>query len=359
MAEKKRRKRRRRLLNRKVELALHIGLMCALAVAAVVLIARAALRPSRTTGTYAAGISAAGAQAAAQGTDSVEALRDADGTAVQAVAQNADGAAIQEAPQGTDSAEPIQDTGGAAAQTAAQNTNSVISGAEEAVDSTGENSPPSEVAKIRQVGEEEIQITDLSGDWRLVLVNPANRLPSDYEADTCKIFEDEVEQIDWRIYDDLHAMLRACENADHSPIIRAAYRTQAQQEELFEQKVDQFMAEGRSEEEARQDAATVVALPGTSEHQLGLAVDIVSGDDTKLSEAQENTATQQWLMEHSWEYGFVLRYPTDKSGITGIIYEPWHYRYVGKEAAKTMYEQNLCLEEYLYAYRSGGGEDDG
>ncbi|MCB6367700.1 M15 family metallopeptidase, partial [Intestinibacillus massiliensis] len=94
-------------------------------------------------------------------------------------------------------------------------------------------------------------------------------------------------------------------------------------------------------------AAVWVAVPGTSEHQLGLAVDLVSLSNQNLNHSQENTALQKWLMKNSWKYGFILRYPSDKSSITGIGYEPWHYRYVGKKAAKAIYEQGVCLEEYL------------
>ena len=90
-----------------------------------------------------------------------------------------------------------------------------------------------------------------------------------------------------------------------------------------------------------------MAVPGTSEHQLGLAVDIVDRSNQNLDESQEDTAVQQWLMAHSWEYGFILRFPTGKSDITGIIYEPWHYRYVGRDAAKEIYDRGICLEEYL------------
>ena len=90
-----------------------------------------------------------------------------------------------------------------------------------------------------------------------------------------------------------------------------------------------------------------VARPGTSEHQAGLAVDIVSVEYQVLDEGQEDTPLQQWLMAHCWEYGFILRYPTDKSDLTGVGYEPWHYRYVGEEAAKAITEQGICLEEYL------------
>ena len=90
-----------------------------------------------------------------------------------------------------------------------------------------------------------------------------------------------------------------------------------------------------------------VALPGCSEHQTGLALDIVAAGYQILDEEQEDTAEQKWLMENSWKYGFILRYPSEKSDITGIGYEPWHSRYVGKAAAADIYRTGVCLEEYL------------
>ncbi|MFQ7289836.1 MAG: M15 family metallopeptidase [Lacrimispora saccharolytica] len=112
------------------------------------------------------------------------------------------------------------------------------------------------------------------------------------------------------------------------------------------------MRAGYPEEDVAVEAAKTVAVPGTSEHELGLALDIVDSSYPELETEQENTPVQRWLMKNSWKYGFVLRYPSDKSALTGIIYEPWHYRYVGKEAAKVMYEEELCLEEYLEKYCS-------
>ena len=95
----------------------------------------------------------------------------------------------------------------------------------------------------------------------------------------------------------------------------------------------------------------MVAVPGTSEHQLGLAVDLVSSEYTGLDERQEETGSYQWLVKHCAEYGFILRYPNDKTEITGIIYEPWHFRYVGVEAAREIMDQGICLEEYLLQNR--------
>ena len=94
-------------------------------------------------------------------------------------------------------------------------------------------------------------------------------------------------------------------------------------------------------------AAKEVAVPGTSEHQLGLAVDIIDTNNWNLDESQESMPTQQWLIANSWRYGFILRYPNGTTNITGIIYEPWHYRYVGCQVAKEIYERGITLEEYL------------
>ncbi len=119
------------------------------------------------------------------------------------------------------------------------------------------------------------------------------------------------------------------------------------QKKLFRQQTQEYLNQGYSTREAQELAAESVAIPGTSEHQLGLAVDIVDYNHPQLDQTQEDTQVQKWLMENSWRYGFILRYPPEKSDITGIIYEPWHYRYVGKAAAKEIYQQNITLEEYL------------
>ena len=153
--------------------------------------------------------------------------------------------------------------------------------------------------------------------------------------------------MDSRAYPDLQEMMDACRAAGLDPKICSSYRTQDKQQELYENKIQRLMDEGYSYERAVEEAGSVVAVPGTSEHQTGLALDIVDASYQILDEEQENTQVQQWLMEHSWEYGFVLRYPNGKSEITGIIYEPWHYRYVGREAAREMTELGMCLEEYV------------
>lgn len=129
--------------------------------------------------------------------------------------------------------------------------------------------------------------------------------------------------------------------------VTSSYRTYAKQVDLFENKIARLESSGYSHEKAVKEAGTVVAVPGTSEHQLGLTVDFVTPSYKKLDEGIRNTKEYQWVDEHAWEYGYIIRYPKEKSEITGIISEPWHLRYVGKPAAKLMKDQNLCLEEFL------------
>ncbi|WP_243095179.1 M15 family metallopeptidase [Lachnotalea sp. AF33-28] len=183
------------------------------------------------------------------------------------------------------------------------------------------------------------------GDDLLILVNPWNELPEDYEVELVQLRNDQA--VDERCYSALQKMMDDCREEGLEPLICSSYRTVKRQEELYQKKVKEFKAQGLALKAAKEEAARVVALPGTSEHHLGLAVDIVDMNYQQLDTHQETTKVQKWMKENSWRYGFILRYPSGKSDITGIIYEPWHYRYVGKEAAAEIYEQGICLEEYL------------
>lgn len=190
--------------------------------------------------------------------------------------------------------------------------------------------------------------TNTEVPWNLILVNPWNTLPSDFTVS--RVALKDGHSIDARCYPELQAMMDDCRAAGLSPYICSSYRTYEKQNQLFENNVKALMAQGYSETEARTKTAQSIARPGTSEHQLGLAVDIVDINYQVLDEQQENTRVQQWLMEYCWEYGFILRYPTDKREITGITYEPWHYRYVGKEVAEVIHREGICLEEYYEKY---------
>ncbi|MBQ9843671.1 MAG: D-alanyl-D-alanine carboxypeptidase family protein [Oscillospiraceae bacterium] len=186
--------------------------------------------------------------------------------------------------------------------------------------------------------------------WRIILVNPWNTVPEDYDPTLVEIPSGLATQgvlVSEECYDALIAMLEACNADTPRAVVVSGHRTHAYQEKLYKNKVSRVQAEGYSYEEALVEAAKVVAIPGTSEHQLGLAVDIVDSRSYSLTDYQATLPAQKWLMEHCWEYGFILRYPADKTPVTGIIYEPWHYRYVGLELAKELYDSGLTLEEYL------------
>ena len=179
----------------------------------------------------------------------------------------------------------------------------------------------------------------------LILVNPWNSVPENYEVRLRQVEDGYL--VDARAASALTRMIDDCRAAGNLPVICSAYRTQSYQEELFQNKVLRVIATGVMPGEAEVIAARSVAVPGTSEHQLGLAVDIIDETYVNLDHWQENTSVQRWLMANCWRYGFILRYPNDKSDVTGIIYEPWHYRYVGLETAKAVTESGLCFEEYL------------
>ena len=183
-------------------------------------------------------------------------------------------------------------------------------------------------------------------DWRLLLVNEWHPIPDNFTLETVTLLNGM--EIDVRAADDLDAMIDDCFAAGYAPELGSAYRSTDYQQQLLDELINTYINDGYSEEEARSKASESIATPGTSEHECGLAVDITDMEYQELDEAQADTGTQQWLIEHSWEYGFILRYPADKTSITGKIYEPWHYRYVGREYAREMHEKGLCLEEYVW-----------
>lgn len=182
--------------------------------------------------------------------------------------------------------------------------------------------------------------------WYLVLVNRDNPIPDGY-VPTLAYVDGKNHQVDERIADALVRMLKDCRKNGLDPMICSSYRTNETQENLFESMVKKYKNQGMSSEEAVNAAKIIVAYPGTSEHQLGLAADIVSRKYQVLDKKQEQTKVYQWLKEHCVEYGFIVRYPDEKTDITGIIYEPWHFRYVGIEAAREIMSEGITLEEYL------------
>ena len=176
--------------------------------------------------------------------------------------------------------------------------------------------------------------------WNLILVNRDNYIPADYKVQLTELSNGK--KVDSRIYPELQEMFDDARAQGYSLFVREGYRTQEEQQRLMDEKIEAYENDGKSKSEAKKLAEQWVAIPGTSEHQLGIAVDI-NADTTKSS----SDDVYNWLAENAHTYGFIKRYPSNKTDITGVINEPWHYRYVGKEAASKIYSQGICLEEYI------------
>lgn len=181
--------------------------------------------------------------------------------------------------------------------------------------------------------------------WNMTLVNAENPMQEGYVPELAEV--ENGYSVDARIAEDLNAMLAAARADGCQPQICSAYRSVEKQIQVFNDTVNSWISQGSSFWDAYQRTTQEVALPGTSEHGIGLAVDIVSNQYAELDAKQAETMEAQWLQEHCYEYGFILRYPPEKQSLTGIIYEPWHYRYVGREMAQKIKESGLTLEEYL------------
>lgn len=192
--------------------------------------------------------------------------------------------------------------------------------------------------------------------WKLRLVNSFHKLPEDFSVATTIIRGEEKSgrSFDSRAVERLNQMLEDSRAAGLEVMVCSAYRTVEYQRKLISEQVERYVQRGMSREEAKRQTATEIIEPGASEHNLGLAVDLVSASYQELSPKQTDTAENKWLLENCTKYGFILRYPQGKQEITQIIYEPWHFRYVGEEAAKEIMEQGLCLEEYLGEIPSEG-----
>lgn len=182
-------------------------------------------------------------------------------------------------------------------------------------------------------------------DWKLILINRAHPLSAQYKVDVTDLHNGQ--SIDARVYPALTQMIADARAQGLRPVICSSYRSTEKQRSLYDNKVKSYKKDGFADEEAFAQAAAWVAPPGTSEHQAGLSADIVDINNQTLDESQETTPVSLWLKAHCHEYGFILRYPTEKNQITGVNYEPWHYRYVGQEAAAAIMSQELTLEEYL------------
>ena len=180
-------------------------------------------------------------------------------------------------------------------------------------------------------------------EWCLILVNKEHCIPDDYEVELVELSNGQC--VDRRIYPALQEMFDTARSEGIYPVVASGYRTAKKQQSLMDEKIAAYLVEGYSLQEAKEKAEIWVAAVGTSEHQLGISVDInADGVHSVGSEVYD------WLDENSYRFGFIKRYPEDKIEITGIRNEPWHYRYVGKAAAAEIYRSGVCLEEYLEKY---------
>lgn len=183
-------------------------------------------------------------------------------------------------------------------------------------------------------------------DWNMILVNKEHPIPNNYTF-TQKTIPGYTMKVDERIYDSLLAMLNDGKKDGCRFLICSAYRPYSRQTEIYNSHIRDFRASGYSEEKAKELTELSIAVPNCSEHQTGLTVDIVATYYQQLNYNFANTKEAKWLKEHAHEYGFILRYPKDKTNITRITFEPWHFRYVGVEAATEIYNLDICYEEYL------------
>lgn len=206
----------------------------------------------------------------------------------------------------------------------------------------------------RQMTEESVEVQQQEieaalglhkSDWNLLLVNKQHPLPEDYSFPLGTI--NKGMKCDIRIIPKLRNMMDAAGEDGIILSVKSPYRDGKRQKYLFDRKVKSFMKTKLSYLQAYKEAAQVVTVPGSSEHQIGLALDIASSKYSLLEQDFGETEAGLWLEKHAHEYGFILRYPKGKEDITGITYEPWHFRYVGETAATYIYEKKLALEEYV------------
>lgn len=184
------------------------------------------------------------------------------------------------------------------------------------------------------------QSASMEHGWNLMLVNQDYRVPRNYKVELTELSNGQ--SVDSRIYSSLQQMFDDMRAQGVYPAVASGYRTSKKQQSLMDEKIESFIAQGYSRSDATTEALKWVSAVGYSEHQTGLAVDI-NADGVNSTSKQ----VYDWLADNAWKYGFILRYPADKTEITYTSYEPWHYRYVGTEDAKVIFEQSICLEEYI------------
>ena len=195
-------------------------------------------------------------------------------------------------------------------------------------------------------------------DPLMVLVNHTNKMPDDYTFDTkeCGSATAVNKTLQTVACDAFLSMQKAAAADGVTVWMQSGYRSVKYQTSLYERKTKYYLDKGYDNATAREKAAAVVNPPGYSEHNCGLAADLNSPEHTGLDEGFEKTAAFRWLCEHAGDYGFILRYPKDAEDKTEIIYEPWHWRYVGVENAAKINASGLCFEDYIETLQSIAAE---
>lgn len=195
-------------------------------------------------------------------------------------------------------------------------------------------------------------------DPLMVLVNHTSKMPDDYTFDTkeCGSATAVNKTLQTAACDAFLEMQKAAAADGVTVWMQSGYRSVKYQTSLYERKTKYYLDKGYDNATAKEKAAAVVNPPGYSEHNCGLAADLNSPEHTGLDEGFEKTAAFRWLCEHAGDYGFILRYPKDAEDKTEIIYEPWHWRYVGVENAAKINASGLCFEEYIETLQSIAAE---
>jgi len=205
---------------------------------------------------------------------------------------------------------------------------------------------PAEEAVAEEPAAPALPAIDINS-WEYILVNDANRLTAqDFPPQVVTVSDSQC-PVDSRIAEPLMAMAQACKDAGYSVYLSSGYRSYSEQAANFTR-----VCNNNGVADGKDANGFYITMPaGASEHQTGLACDITDRYYEIKNASLENTATFQWLKANCTDFGFILRFPQDKQDITGVMYEPFHFRYVGVEAAKYMTENNLCLEEFVALYK--------
>lgn len=208
-----------------------------------------------------------------------------------------------------------------------------------------ENSSKASLEKYADLEFPAITITE----WQYVLINKDTPIKS--YAPSVRQFGSDGPYVDKRMIDSLSSLVDAAKKAGFEPYISVGYRSYADQQQLFNEKASELSQNGvYTYEEAQQIAAEIVAKPGTSDHQTGLAVDILDKEYEVLDYSKMDSKFFDWLDANCAQFGFIKRYPSNKKSVTGWD-EPWHYRYVGKEVAEFIMKNGMCLEEFAAHYK--------